>query len=52
MDINVLFGLALVILSAVALVSVIGAFRMRFLIRREDKKIEITISDNDNPKPK
>lgn len=45
---TMLFGASLVILSSVALVAVIGAFGIKFIFRREDKKIEITISDDDN----
>ena len=39
---------SVLILSVVALIALIGAFGMKFFIRKEDKKIEVIISDNDN----
>lgn len=47
---NTLLCVSILILSIVALVAILGAFGMNFFVHKEDKKIEVIISDNDNPK--
>ena len=45
---NTILSISFLILSVAVLISIIGAFGMKFFVHKDNKKIEVIISDNDN----